>query len=119
MPICCYNGLANSKLGNIEESNFAYQKARKAHPTNIQVLNKLGRTYFQLGNYEKARDAFLEALNILPDYFESLVNVTSSYMQLEDYESANIYMKKIKPADMNPQLRKMNRAIKQKIDKVQ
>lgn len=115
MPISWYSGLANSKLENIEASNKAYQKAYEAHPTHVQVLNNLGRTYFQLGEYKKSRDAFLKALDILPDYFESLVNVTSSYMKLEDYESANTYMRKIKPGDMNPQLRRMKRSILTKI----
>lgn len=117
MPIAWYGGLANSKLGNIEASNKAYQKAYEAHPTHVQVLNNLGRTYFQLGEYEKAKDSFEAALKILPDYFESLVNITSSYMKLDNYEQAHHYINKIKPWDLNDQLKRMKRTINREFRK--
>lgn len=114
-PIAWYNGLANSKLGNLEAAKTAYEEAHRAHPTHIQVLNNLGRIYFQLGEYEKARDAFGGALDILPDYYESLVNITSTYMQLGDYKSAKVYLGKIKHRDMNEQLRRMRQTINRKL----
>lgn len=115
MPIAWYRGLANSKLGNLKAANEDYKRAFAAHPTHVQVLNNLGRTYFQLGEYEKARDAFLAALEILPEYYQALVNVTSTYMEMNDWEKADFYYQKIKRKRKNKELKKMGNTIGRKL----
>lgn len=117
MPVAWYSGLSNSKLGNIKEANEAYYNAYKAHPTHIQVINNLGRTYFQLKEYEKARDAFLITLKILPDYYEALVNITSTYVQLGDYETAFEYYKQIKGGQKDENLLRMGKNIRRELRK--
>jgi O-antigen ligase len=116
-PIAWYSGLANSKLENIQAANQAYYEAYLAHPTHVQVINNLGRTYFQLKEYEKARDAFLLSLKILPDYFEPLVNITSTYMELGDYEAAYSYYIRIKGRKSNQDLLRMGKKIRAELKK--
>jgi tetratricopeptide (TPR) repeat protein len=117
MPVAWYQGVAYANLNQVELANQAYQKAYKAHPTRISLLNNLGRTYFQLQDYENAKVCFLEALAILPEYFESLVNISSTYIQLKDYEKAYEYLSKIKRKDMNEPLRNNLKFVQSKLKK--
>lgn len=116
MPVKWYQALALGSLERIEEARDAYLEAVKANPTRVNVLNNLGRTYFQLGDYESARKYFEMTLKILPDYFESLVNMASTLYQLKEYEKSLEYWEKIPENKRNEPIRNNIEMVKQKLN---
>lgn len=115
MPVKWYEALALGSLERIEEARDAYLLAVKANPTRVNVLNNLGRTYFQLGDYENARKIFDETLSILPNYFESLVNMASTLYQLKEYEKSLEYWEKIPKNKRNEPIQNNIEMVKRKL----
>jgi len=116
MPVKWYQALALGSLERIEEARDTYLEAVKANPTRVNVLNNLGRTYFQLGDYENAKKTFEATLDILPDYFEALVNMASTCYQLKEYEKSLEYWEKIPKKKRNEPILNNIQMVKQKLN---
>ncbi len=117
MPVKWYQALALANLDKTAEARDVYLEAVKANPTRINVLNNLGRTYFQLGDYENARKIFEQALAILPDYFESTVNMASTLYQLKDYQKSLEYWERIPKQKRNEPILNNIEMVKRKLQK--
>lgn len=117
MPVKWYEALALANLDKTEEARDVYLEAVKANPTRINVLNNLGRTYFQLGDYENARKIFEQALAILPNYFESTVNMASTLYQLKDYKKSLEYWERIPKNKRNEPILNNIEMVKRKLQK--
>jgi O-antigen ligase len=116
MPVKWYQALALGSLERLEEARDVYLEAVKANPTRVNVLNNLGRIYFQLNDFNNAKKYFEMALNILPDYFESTVNMASTLYQLKEYEKSLEYWEKIPENKRNEPIRNNFEMVKRKMN---
>ena len=117
VPVKSYEAQAYSKLKRLEESRDAYLEALKAHPTKINVMNNLGKVYYEIGNYKAAEQMFLKALEILPDYNESLINLSTTYYKTGKYWKTLKTLERIPPEKRDKTVKNNIRAIKKLIRK--
>lgn len=88
LPVLFYSGMAYDQLGDLQNARSSYEKALKAHPKNISVMNNLAVVYHKSGQRERAIDLLNETLKIAPDYEEGIINLSSFYGISGEYQQS-------------------------------
>ena len=76
----------------LKEAVTKFKKALERNPKSIEILNRLGRVYFELGNqhkgvnaetlYSQAVDQFHKVLKLHPKNFEAMSQVGNIYYHI-------------------------------------
>lgn len=69
-----------AKGAEAEEVLYYYKLAVDKDPSNVQILDQLGRLYYSLGQMDKAKNIFEKALKINPDLSEIKLTLAWIYI---------------------------------------
>lgn len=72
-------GIANWKLGNLEEAENAFKFAIQANKYNMDAYTQLGVLYREQGKFMDAEQTYLSALEAWPHHRESVINLGMLY----------------------------------------
>jgi O-antigen ligase len=116
-PLHWYRGVANFKLGNIDQALIDYQKAYSIHPQHLNVLNDLGTCLSLKGDSKRAIQCYRDALAISPYFEPALINLAAVYYNFGKIDSAYCIISKVKSPSRDPRFDSFYRAISQKAGK--
>ena len=60
-------GVAQKRLGKLEEAMKTLNRALALSPNDHEILNNIGELLYQQGSYEKAAESCLKALQVKGD----------------------------------------------------
>jgi O-antigen ligase len=113
-PLRWYRGVANFKLGNIEQAFIDYQCAYHFHPWHLNVLNDFGTCLSLKGDQKRAVKYYSDALSIFPFFEPALINLAAIYFNIGKYDSAYSIISKVKSPHSDPRFESFYRTISQK-----
>jgi tetratricopeptide (TPR) repeat protein len=87
-PLAWYRGEANFLMNYIGQAHEDFEKAFKAHPYHIHVLNNLGTCFEMVDKHEEAIDCYEKALHIFPEFRDASINLGATYYNCGRYEQA-------------------------------
>ncbi len=116
-PLLWYRGEANYLSGNISQALEDYQKAYKAHPYHIYVLNNLATCYELGGEHNEAINYYKKALKIQPQFEDALINLSAIYYTLGKYEKAYETLMQCEPNTQNNRFKEYKEIFRKTLDK--
>ncbi|MDD5327901.1 MAG: O-antigen ligase family protein [Phycisphaerae bacterium] len=116
-PLQWYRGEANFLMNNVPQALIDYEKAYKAHPFHIHVLNNLATCYEMQGRHDQAIRYYNKALKIHPQFDETLINLGATYYNTGRYEQAYDTLLRCDPNTKDPRLGKYLEFCGKKLDK--
>jgi serine/threonine protein kinase len=75
-------------LGRVSGALGAYKKANSLKPNNVEILNDLGKVYYEQDNHQAALDALDRATKFNPKFASAWLNKGLNLIALERYEDA-------------------------------
>lgn len=92
MIICLANGCRTwSRTFDWKSEYTLYTKDLQTNPTNIKLLNNLGKIYEQENDHERAVDYYRRAIQIQPADSRGPLNLANLYSKLGNYHDAERY----------------------------
>ncbi len=95
-PPIWYKGFAQLSLNNIEGAFDSFQRALRANPYHIKVLDNLATCYELRGEHKMAIEYYKKALAILPGFEKTSLNLAAAYYNAGLYEEAQATLQRIK-----------------------
>lgn len=106
-PLRWYSGLAWLNLGKMDEAFDDFQKAYKANPYHMHVINNLATIYGQQGNYKTAIDFYIKAMEISPAFTDAALNLSASLFNIHEIDSAYAVLRRVDSENENPNYKKI------------
>lgn len=83
-----------SQIGEYQNANLEYRKARLLSPRNAEILLKIGQTYYKLADFENAINFLEKAVKLAPKNAKIYLSLTEILVETDDIDSAISYLKK-------------------------
>ncbi len=116
-PLRWYRGVANFKLGNIDQAFLDYSQAYAFHPWHLNVLNDLGTCYSLKGDQKRAIECYTNALAVSPFFEPTLINLAAVYYNGGQYDQAYKYITMSKSPHTDSRFESFFKIISQKANK--
>lgn len=110
-PLRFYSGLAWNNLGNNKNAAIDFNKAYKANPYHMHVLNNLATAYGNQGDYTKAIELLTEAVQISPTFTDASFNLCATLFNVKKIDSAYMVLRGIKEGEKNPNYKNIVQAL--------
>jgi len=96
-------GMAQVRLGRVEEGIATLYKAVQADPDYGKCYSRLGQVYYELDRYEEAEKNYLRAIEIMPDYLPAVQALGHVYRKLgRNDEAEQQYRRGLEINDFDP-----------------
>ncbi len=115
-PLQWYKGEANFLLNNTQKALEDYEKAYKAHPYHIYVLNNLATCYELTGDHNQAIYYYRKALSIFPRFERALINLGATYYNVGKYDDAYKTLLRCNPKTKKPELGQYLKIVREKME---
>jgi O-antigen ligase len=116
-PLQWYRGEADFLMNNVPQALEDYEKAYKAHPYHIHVLNNLATCYEMQGNHNEAIKYYNKALKLYPQFEQALINLGATYYNSGRYKEAYETLLRCNPNTKDARLKEYLKFVRKKLDK--
>jgi O-antigen ligase len=110
-PLRWYSGLAWYNLGEMNNALGDFEKANKAHPYHIHVLNNLATILGNQDDYTMAKKYYRESVRISSEFTDAALNLSVIYFNEGQIDSAYMTLRNVTKANDHPNYQNVVTAI--------